>query len=310
MVGAVSENRLRSYPKVHAIGHRSIRDIFKGPVVVQEKVDGSQFSFGNVGGNLMCRSKGAVVYRETVDGLFKGAVETAARLHEAGLLPEGWTYRGEAMRAPKHNALAYERAPSGNFILFDVDVGLEHRADPVTLEAEAERLGLEHVPVHFVGEVTEAQQLMTYLRLPSVLGGRTEGIVVKNYARWGEDGKMLMGKLVADDFKEINAKNWKQENPGKRDAVAAITAAYRTEARWAKAVQHLREAGKLDESPKDIGPLMREIPADVLAECEAEIKDALFAAFWKDISRGITAGVAEWYKAQLAGVDYTMDTAA
>ena len=35
-----------SYPKVYAIGHAYLGALFDGEVVVTEKVDGSQFSFG------------------------------------------------------------------------------------------------------------------------------------------------------------------------------------------------------------------------------------------------------------------------
>ena len=78
--------------------------------------------------------------------------------------------------------------------------------------------------------------------------------------------------------------------------VQALTDRYRTQARWHKAVQHLREAGTLTDSPKDIGPLILEIPADVLKECEGEIKDTLFAWAWPHIRRGLTAGMPQWYK--------------
>jgi hypothetical protein len=35
-----------SYPKLYAMGHRAIADLLLDDVIVQEKVDGSQFSFG------------------------------------------------------------------------------------------------------------------------------------------------------------------------------------------------------------------------------------------------------------------------
>lgn len=296
--------RLHSFPKVWNLGHPSIADLFSGPVVVQEKVDGSQFSFGVVDGALLMRSKGATVFAETADKLFRGAADTALRLFGDGLLPEGWTYRGEAMMGPKHNALTYERAPVGNFVLFDVDTALERRMDPAGVAAEAERLGLEMAPVHFVGTVDSLETLREYVTRPSFLGGRTEGVVVKNYARWGADAKMLMGKLVADDFKEINAANWKKENPSRADVIQVLIGQYRSEARWQKAVQHLREAGALKGTPADIGALMREVPADIRAECEGEIKDALFNAFWKDISRGVSAGLPEWYKREVSATHF------
>lgn len=296
---------LHGYPKVWNLGHPNLADLFAGPVVVQEKVDGSQFSFGVVNGDLHLRSKGATIYPETTDKLFRGAVNTALALFHDGLLVDGWTYRGEALHAPKHNALQYERAPRGNFILFDVDTGQEVRigdAERVRLIAAA--LGLECVPTLYVGEVTSEDQLRALLTTPSVLGGRIEGVVVKNYARWGDDGKMLMGKVVAEDFREINAKNWKETNPNKGDLVERLIGVYRTDARWQKAVQHLTEQGVATGTPQDIGKLIKEVGDDVLAECGEEIRAALFSALWPDIRRGITRGLPEWYKQQLGAQQF------
>lgn len=294
-------DRLHSYPKVWNLGHPAIADLFDGAVVVQEKVDGSQFTFGVIAGELHCRSKGAPVYLETTDSNFKPAVDTARRLFEAGLLKEGWQYRGEAMRAPKHNTLAYERAPRGNVILFDIDRGLESRLGPEQLAAEAAQLDLEVVPTFFNGVIANVDDLKRLLDTESCLGGtKVEGVVIKNYARWSDkDGKMLMGKLVSEDFREANTSDWRKRNPTKTDVVQAVIESYRTERRWEKAVERLRDAGKLESSPRDIGTLIREVPADVRAECEHEIKDALFQHFWKDIQRGVTHGLPEWYKQRL-----------
>ena len=83
---------------------------------------------------------------------------------------------------------------------------------------------------------------------------------------------------------------------------------YRTPARWQKSVQHLRENGTLDGSPRDIGPLMKEVGQDVLRECEDEIKDYLFDHYWKQIQRGITAGLPEWWKQELAQSSFDANT--
>jgi len=50
---------------------------------------------------------------------------------------------------------------------------------------------------------------------------------------------------------------------------------------------------------------MREVNADVLAECEAEIKEALWKHAWPQISRGITKGLLEWYKNLLMESQFT-----
>ena len=86
---------IASYPSIYNLGHKAVLDIFSSPVTVQEKVDGSQFSFGvfEVNGEsvLRCRSKGAEVNVFAPDKMFSKAVESVkAREH---LLVPGWTYR-------------------------------------------------------------------------------------------------------------------------------------------------------------------------------------------------------------------------
>jgi hypothetical protein len=294
-------DRLHSYPHIRALGHPEIEGLFNGPVAVQEKVDGSQFTAAVVGGELKCRSKGADIDVDSPPNLFAPAVDTMKRLHAAGLLVEGWQYRGEAVCKPKHNTLAYGRIPAGGVILFDIDTDVERRMSPEDVAEEAARLGLECVPTFFYGTVTNIADLARLLETESCLGGcKIEGVVVKNYERWGKDGKMLMGKYVSEAFKESHRKDWKVRNPGRADVVAGIIAAYTSERRWEKAVEHLRDAGQLEHSPRDIGKLMKAIPEDIEAECEHEIKEALYAHFWPTIRKGVCNGLATWYKNRLA----------
>jgi hypothetical protein len=296
---------LRSYPQVYSLGHKAIADLLLGPVVVQEKVDGSQFSFGLIDGTVYMRSKGADISPESPDKLFSAARETAMGLATAGLLAEGYTYRGEVLSKPRHNTLCYSRVPRGNIVLFDVDSGLEDYAPPDILAAVGEHIGLEVVPTLYSGELTALSQLEELLARESFLGGtKIEGVVIKNYARFGIDKKVLMGKLVSEAFKEVHGADWHARNPHGKDVVAGIIESLRVEARWAKAVQHSREAGTLTESAKDIGPLIQSVIADVLREEGAEIREILFDHFWREISRGLPRGLPEWYKRQLAAQQF------
>jgi len=34
------------YCQIYNLGHRAIADLLRGPVIIEEKIDGSQFSFG------------------------------------------------------------------------------------------------------------------------------------------------------------------------------------------------------------------------------------------------------------------------
>ena len=70
----------------------------------------------------------------------------------------------------------------------------------------------------------------------------------------------------------------------------------RTPARWHKAIQHLREAGSLDDSPRDIGNLMKEVQADIEKECMDLISQKLAEWALPQIRRGVIRGLPEFYK--------------
>lgn len=291
-----------SYASPFAIGHAAIAELFDGPVVVQEKVDGSQFSFRlNEAGEVEVRSKGAQLHVVAPDKMFAAGVATVVEL--AGVLTPGLVYRGEYLQRPKHNALAYDAIPPRHVVLFDVEDrrrGEGYFFTPEELAAEAARIGLTSVPVLFAGVIDSPDALRAMLDTVSCLGGaKIEGVVVKNYAKYTADKKVMMGKFVSEAFKEVHAAEWKASNPTQGDILALTIMRYRTPARWAKAVQHLREASLIDDSPKDIGHLIKEVGADVKKECEQEIKDALFTHFWPHIQRGIVGGLPEWYKERL-----------
>lgn len=295
----MANQHIPSYPSIYNIGHKAAAELFHGPVVVEEKVDGSQFSFGlTLDGELVARSKGKDLVLDAPEKMFERAVETVRDL--APLLTPGWYYRGEYLQKPKHNTLAYARVPARHVILFDVTTGTESWLAPDEKRAEAERLGLECVPVVHDGIIDNAEALRALMREESVLGGVTpEGLVVKNYARFGPDKKTLMGKYVTEAFKEVHGKEWKASNPGRQDVLDMLIDRYRTEARFAKAVQHLREAGTLEGTPRDIGALLKEVQRDIEKECADEIRDALYRWAWPQINRAVTGGLPQWYKDRL-----------
>lgn len=289
---------ITSYPSIYSIGHKLINNLFLGKVVIEEKVDGSQFSFTlRPDDTLVFRSKGQEVHPGDAGMFSKAVAEVTARKH---LLTPGWTYRGEYLQKPKHNCLAYGRVPAGNVVIFDVMIKEgEHYLCPENKHGEALRIGFECVPSFYVGPGSSVVPcaLAEYFQKDSFLGGvKIEGVVIKNYEQFGPDKKILIGKFVSPTFKEKHAQNWKTVNPTKGDVEQTLTVELRGEARWRKAVQHLREAGTLTETPTDIGPLLAEIKADVLREEGEYIKEQLFKHSWPQIARGITAGFPEWYK--------------
>ena len=184
-------------------------------------------------------------------------------------------------------------------VIYDIDTGLESYLNWAQKNVEAKRLGLEVVPIFFHGRFKSMDELRSLLNTDSFLGGsKVEGVVVKRYGYFTVDGKTAMGKYVSEVFKEKHIKEWKKGTT--KDVVQNLILELKSEARWQKSVQHLKESGQLEGSLRDIGPLIRAVPEDILQEEKYYIMDQLFNHFWPQIRRAITSGVPEWYKEELA----------
>lgn len=296
MQNSMQNNSWHAYPSIFAMGHRVLKELLDDPVIVEEKVDGSQFSFGIIDGQLRCKSKGKELVIDAPEKMFSKAVTTVQKLD----LHPGWTYRAEYLQSPKHNALAYDRVPVNHLMVFDINIGHEEYLDYGAKKAECERIGLECVPLVYAGYISDSQHILSMIDRISVLGGqKVEGVVIKNYAKFGPDKKVLIGKFVSEAFKEIHAAAWKNTNPTNNDVISKLTDMLRTPARWNKAIQHLKEAGNLDGSPKDIGNLIKEVQTDIQKECTELVKDRLFEWAMPQILRGTIKGLPEWYKEEL-----------
>lgn len=292
-----------SYPKVWSLGHAAISELFLDQVHAEEKIDGSQFSFGRFGDELKIRSKGLEMDPNDPESMFRDAANTARDL--APILTDGWTYRCEYLQKPRHNILQYQRVPHKNLIVFDINSGEESYLDYESKKNEAARLHLECVPILFAGEVKSVEELKSLLEHESCLGGqKIEGIVFKNYRRFGPDKKALLGKFVSERFKEKHKLEWREMNPLQNDIIRQLQLKYSTEMRFEKAVQHLMERGELTQSPKDISALMKEVKKDSLEELKLEVMDDLFKWAWPQIERALPRGLPEWYKERLAKIQF------
>ena len=291
-----------SFPKIWTIGTPQTTRLFIGQVEVTEKIDGSQFNFGkSTAGELILRSKGAAQSPATPDKLFRPVVDWAVSVQDK--IPNGLMFHGETLCGPRHNTLQYGRVPMNHFMLYGVSNGTEFQSDFKTLQQWAALLGCETVPLlgHFTIDKIDDELLDKFMNRESALGNcKPEGFVVKNYAEsyllGGQFVPLLMGKFVSEAFKEQHKVEWKTGT----DHLETMKQAFRTEARWRKAIQHLRERGELQQAPQDIGPLMKELTVDFQTECEEEVKRLLWNHFRKDFVRVVVAGFPEWYKEQLA----------
>jgi hypothetical protein len=185
------------YSKLYNIGHNALSYFFNGPVQVQEKVDGSQLSFGVLDGELKMRSKNREFEPHGPDKMFSEAATSILSL-EPQLHP-GWTYRGEYLRKPKHNVLKYDRVPVGHVAIFDIAVSEESYLPYPEMAVEAKRLGLEPVPQLVESmHLSTTEQVENLLKIESFLGGTTvEGLVFKRYSPQYDDktGRVFDGKI-------------------------------------------------------------------------------------------------------------------
>lgn len=318
---SMSKGSWGSYPSIFNLGHRAVKDLLTVPVNVEEKVDGSQFSFGafpvaspdgaqaGFGDlELRVRSKGAPIYTMSPPGLFRGATATALRLFKEGRLVPGWTYRGEALQAPKHNSLQYTRTPKDHVIIFDVETGdqtfLNYDAKKLHVE---QHLGLEVVPRLFDGFITDEALFRSFLARESVLGGQLiEGIVLKpcNYDLFGVDKKVLFGKYVSESFREVHKRAWAESNPTRTDVVEKLIEALSSPARYQKAVIHLREREAITDSVKDIGAILAEVKKDIAKEEKDFIAQTLYRHFADTIIRRAAANVPQWWKDELVKAQF------
>lgn len=298
---------ISSYPSIYALGHRALGEGFLDrDLIVQEKVDGSQFSAMWTGCGWSYRSKGVQVHKEDAPDLFRPTIKHFEALNDLALtlFGAGTVLRGEAFKSERHNTLKYGRVPRGHFVLFDIETLGQYFCPPAKASEFADKLSVEPIRTIHIGRVT-LDMIQEWLNEESALGGtKLEGVVLKPaaYDLFGPDKKLLIAKMVRPEFKEENGAAWKIANPGRGDVVDGLIQRYRSEVRWKKAVQHLRDAGKLTQSPQDIGPLLAEVKRDIEKEESDEIAQVLLKRFLPDILRGSTGGLPEWYKDELAGL--------
>ena len=295
------DNGIHSYGKVWNLTHREVSDLLNAPCIVEEKIDGSQFSFQLKDGEILFRSKGAVIQADNPPDIFKAAVDSAIDAHrEIGLTP-GWTYRGEALKGRGHNVLTYERAPARSVVIWDIDTGEQDLLDWVDKAREAKRLGYDVAPRLYFGYVT-LDILNGKLSRRSVLGGEIEGLVIKRTREntlYGFDGKVLVGKFVSDKYRESHKSSPQWKSINKKDIIGIVISKHSTEARWQKVAQHLEEEGELEFSVRDISKLIKRLQQDIRDECFEEIGNDLAEYYWRSIMKGAPRGMAEWWKDRL-----------
>lgn len=298
---------LPRYPKIRSPEKQRHDGIFGDPVVVQEKLDGSQFSFGlDDEGNLVARSKNTHRDMHSPDGMFGPAIRYLRTVED--LIPEEAVLRAETLATPSHNILDYDDHPDGHVALFGAETR-EGEILPVDEVVEiAERLGVDHAPVLHQGPAPHDSWqenwawVEEFLERESYLGGaRIEGVVVKNYHRPTRYAKFTPAKVVRDDFKERQHESPAAQNHKTilEELIAEFSDEDAKKARWRKVLQHAREEGKLDGEPADLAMLIPDLQEDLEAESEDIVKERFWEWARDPIFRAVRSGFPEWYKERL-----------
>lgn len=310
---------VHSFPKIMAVGSRPVSSIFEDSVEITEKLDGSQFAFGMLGSKLdsvLCmRSKGAIIYTDAVQSLFAPVVAYVTAIQKK--LPLNIVFYGETLHKPKHNTLAYDRVPKHNFALFGIHYLDEDRwGTSEDMQEFANILDFDVVPVLYKGYVKytfdKTKFVQEFLEKESYLGGqKIEGVVIKNYHKQTNIANdiytpFMSAKYVSEHFKEVHQNRWGSEEKPK-GKWESFCNQYLSEARWDKAVIHLKERGLLKESPSDIGMLLKEVNQDITLEEKETIKEFLWSIHKKELLGIATRGLAEWYKQKLVKDTYELN---
>jgi len=251
----------KSYPKIFPLGSNENEGILTPGLElwITEKVDGTNFRF-------MLRNGGIVYGTHHTDlGYFDQIPKThmhrvLAEIVESKVpvseLREGWVYFMEGFGGVLKHTIAYPRPAS----LIGVDIwmwvtapafaGEEVRGRFVRYELAKEefaRLGFETVPLLYRGkEQWKPEALAALIRKSTLYDGQMEGIAIKAYDALNKYGRQLMGKVVADVFKEANKAVFGDPSAGGSKRVyvePGLIEAYCPDARIRKKFHELIESG-------------------------------------------------------------------
>lgn len=200
------------------------------------------------------------------------------------------------------NALA--RTPKYYFILYDI-------TDQVTglflnrteMEVEAERVGLEVVPVLAKGnsgssfdEATKLIALIEAGELKSYLGGKPEGVVLK-YQN-APDAQNRSYKLVSKEYQESKSLDSLRTSSDPAAFLKQLGGMFAQQARYHKALQHMREANQLQSKEADKQNYIAELDSDFDKEYKKLVEKLLWVEFSSTIKKYAREGSMNYYEEQ------------
>ncbi|MFA5407002.1 MAG: RNA ligase family protein [Candidatus Nanoarchaeia archaeon] len=275
------------YPSIYRLGKDEVRDLLaynEDTIIIEEKVDGGNFSFFMENETLHECSRNRDLTQEGDEKTFIGKRvwlrEHLAQLSNQGvLLNPDYLYYAECM--DKHT-LHYSKAP--HFIGLDIRVkhSMKEEGPGLFLGVEAKtnefkRIGIETTPIIWQGNSGELKKLDLEKLVPMSHFGeiQSEGICIKNYNRMAPGTHhQLFAKIVREEFKECNKAVFGGVHDKDTDT-NKIVAEFITPARIRKeSLKLINEGGlKLDLT------LMSKLPSNVIKDVLKEEFNGIFERY-------------------------------
>lgn len=279
---------LIKYPKIYTLGSPENEGMLNNIVVCESKIDGANFRcrylpeedrlvFGSRNQTLV--NPGPTSWKAV------RSYQKAFELYKDKFIP-GVIYYSESMQ--KHT-LQYDNIP--DTIGYDVyDIEREEFYNWKAAKAAFEQIGIPFINVHFEkpGSEVTVEELKQLIKTSPYRKEGDEGIVLKCYSKKNVFGRPLFAKIVDDLFKEENKKVFRGGLPIASNDEYEVIDRYLTDARFNKAIMHLKEQGEVIDMPL-IPKLYKYIGDDILSEnilyISGEWKSIDFKSFYNLIAR-------------------------
>lgn len=302
----------KAFPAIASFNPANILDWQSNPFwYLQIKYDGSQITFiRQPDDSILAYNKNKKISKS--NKIFGKTITMFSSLVGPNLNSD-YEYHGESITSIKHNLIEYERTPKYYFILFDIyDMVKRQYLTREEMEAEAKRLNIDFAETVYkntdpkVLPKEKIKELMLGIEegsLKSYLGGQIEGLVLKcdsfayKFRKNETINRRLALKSVRDSFKEkITMKLEKSEMGTIQEKLEQIGQNYNTEARFHKAIQHLKERGEYKNNVKDMLNIVYELDNDFEKEYKEEVCEYLWAEFSDTIKANARKGFVDYYK--------------
>lgn len=247
-------------------------------VVVQEKIDGANFSirYNEEEDAIASFSrKNFLNYENNLRGAWNWAQKLDKELVKE-VLGTNLVLFGEWLVS---HTIVYPTDRYQNAYFYDVyDVEAKQYLKQDKVKDIVNRLGLIYVPVFYEGEFISWEHLQQFVGRTDLGGENGEGIVVKNMTRINDPNTRLpfYTKIVADKFSEKKSVGKPRKNNAERDEeharLQALVESIVTEARVTKLVHKMVDEGIIPEDwdEHNMSTIAKNIGKEVYYDCVKE----------------------------------------